>query len=352
MPATDPPIIVKFVNGERSWARQLPGGSPAVGRCRFLLDPEAREYDWLVVYEDLGASEELACAPHHTLLVTSEPSTIKTYGTAYVQQFGTVLTSQEPWALQHPGAVRSQPALKWFYGWPLRDTTGVLRDHASMVANPPEVKSKTLSTLCSNKQMGHTLHKQRFAFTQYMRNRLPELDVFGWGNIELLDKAEGLDAYRYHLAIENHVAPHHWTEKLSDAFLGLTLPLYVGCPNAADYFPVESFVALDLSDFDQAGDTIERAIKEDWYTQRLPAIREARRRVLEEYNFFAVVADLIGQRHGQATQGFTPVTAKPGQIDSRRKARSHTLVRKAQYLAEDVRVQTKWRFKRVRGKRA
>ncbi|MEZ6050382.1 MAG: hypothetical protein R3C02_03185 [Planctomycetaceae bacterium] len=42
--------------------------------------------------------------------------------------------------------------------------------------------------------------------------------------------------YRYHVAVENHIAEHHWTEKLADAFLGATLPFYFGCPNASDYF--------------------------------------------------------------------------------------------------------------------
>ena len=51
-----------------------------------------------------------------------------------------------------------------------------------------------------------------------------------------------------HIAVENHIAPHHWTEKLSDSFLGYCLPFYIGCPNAADYFPEQSFIGLDIED--------------------------------------------------------------------------------------------------------
>ncbi|CAN0535405.1 unnamed protein product, partial [Laminaria digitata] len=170
---------------------------------------------------------------------------------------------------------------------------------------------------------------------------LPELDVYGWGNLDLIDKADGIDAYRYHLAIENHRAPHHWTEKLADPFLGLTLPFYAGCPNAADYFPPDSFIPLDLNDFERALVTIRRAIAEDAYTQRLPAIREARRRVMEQYNFFAVVSELIEARHDPTRGGATGVRMLP-----RRRARRVTPLHALRYLVENTKVQARSRWER------
>ena len=89
----------------------------------------------------------------------------------------------------------------------------------------------------SPKRMRHTLHHHRFNFMRDLMQLLPEMHVYGRGARALDDKADALDAYRYHVAIENYIGPHHWTEKLSDAFLGLTLPFYAGCPNATDYFP-------------------------------------------------------------------------------------------------------------------
>ena len=77
---------------------------PVWGECAFTFDPDARDYDWLVVYDDLppvagerfsDRVEVLACPPGNTLLITTEPSSIKTYGSAYTAQFGHVLTSQE-----------------------------------------------------------------------------------------------------------------------------------------------------------------------------------------------------------------------------------------------------------------
>ena len=110
------------------------------------------------------------------------------------------------------------------------------------------------------------------------------------------DKAETLDPYQCHLTAENHVYPHHLTEKIPDAFLGYTVPFYHGCPNAADYFPRESFIPIDLNDFDYTVDLIRSALANKEYNDRFPYFIEARRRVLEEYNLFALLGREITLR--------------------------------------------------------
>ena len=80
------------------------------------------------------------------------------------------------------------------------------------------------------------------------------------GHIALDDKTDALAPYRYSFALENHIETHHWTEKLADALLGLTLPFYAGCPNAVDYFPEESFIPIDMDDPDGAVRIARKAI--------------------------------------------------------------------------------------------
>lgn len=283
------------------WLHQFPGGEPTWGRCRFLFDPDTRDYDWLVIYDDVPrrpgehrkqASEVLACPASHTLLVTSEPSSIKFYGNDFTRQFGCVLTSQAAWALPHGDRIHAQPALQWFYG--------IGREHvldfAAIEALDAAGKTRDLSMVFSPKSMRHTLHRRRHDFMRLMMQRLPEMDVYGRGARPLDDKAEALEAYRYHIAVENYIGPHHWTEKLADAFLGLTLPFYCGCPNLTDYFPAQSYIAIDIRDPQAALRTIRRAIADNEYEKRLPYIREAKRRVLHQHNFFAVLAREIERR--------------------------------------------------------
>lgn len=260
------------------------------------------QYDWLVVYDDLPCranerfstrAERLGCRRENTLLVTTEPATVKTYSTCFLAQFGHVLTSQEPRNIHHPDAIFSQTGLHWFYG--IGRNGYVTYDQ--MKAAPPPQKSGLISTVCSSKQQKHTLHNLRYQFTLKLKEALLELDHFGHGVQRIDDKAEVLDPYRYHLAIENHICPHHWTEKLADPLLGYCLPLYCGCPNVEDYFPPESFIPVDLYDFEASLEDIRAALATGQYEKRLPAIIEARRRVLDEYNLFAVLAGIIEARH-------------------------------------------------------
>jgi hypothetical protein len=303
------PIRIKFLSKAQDagrdydrWLRRFPGGSGRWGHCQFVFEQDCRDYDWLVVYDDLPRHpgmkkplwEEVLCCPRqHTLLLTTEPSSIKLYGRGFLHQFGHVLTSQEPRFIRHPGMIHRQAGLVWFYG--TTDERGTF-DHLAATTQPPE-KTALLSTVCSTKEMRHTLHSGRLAFTRALKVALPYLEVFGHGNRPIPDKADALDTFRYHLAIENHVSPHHWTEKLSDPFLGWCLPFYFGCPDAADYFPEESFIPIDIFDFDAARDRILQAIRDDEYTRRLPAIREARRLALHEFATFPQLARLITERH-------------------------------------------------------
>jgi hypothetical protein len=124
---------------------------------------------------------------------------------------------------------------------------------------------------------------------------------------DMNDKAESLDEYRYHVAVENFVGPDHWTEKLADSYLGCTLPFYFGCPNANEYFPEGSFIPIDIFDPDGCAQLIRRTIENNEYQKRLPLILEARRRVLYEYNLFAVLSRLIETRFSTSApkDGFT-----------------------------------------------
>lgn len=299
-PAASPPV--RFQN-------MFPSGVTIWGNCEFIFDPYERNYDWLVVYDDLPSKsgerftlweEELACARERSLLITSEPASVKAYGSGFVRQFGHVLTSQEPWALRHPKRIYKQPGLVWFYG---EHGPGASFDFLN--SHCPDQKSRDLSTVCSTKNQKGTLHNKRLEFTRKLKQHFPEMDVFGHGFNFVSDKAVALDAYRYHLVIENHYAPHHWTEKLADAFLGLCLPFYFGCPNLGEYFPEESYLVIDLFDYDASIALIEKAVLDCEYEKRLPAIKEARRLYLDRYFTFANISQHIERLdpHITATSG-------------------------------------------------
>lgn len=312
-------IRVKFMAGPRTeiWRRQFPDDIPIWGRCEFIFDLEEGNYDWLVVYDDLPPTsakerrsvrqEVLSCSALNTLLVTQEPSSIKSYFTDFTDQFGWVLTSQPDWALPHPRKLYQQAGLFWFYG---------VGSSSTLSFNDIEretgwSKTDRVGTVCSSKQQTHTLHSKRYNFTQELKKLLPAIDIYGKGVAPIDDKAESIKPYKYHLAIENHISAHHWTEKLADPFLGEALPFYIGCPNATDYFPPDSFIALDINDPEGSAKIIKKAIETDEYGKRRPAILEAKKRVLFQHNLFAILS-----KHIEAN--FNPEAKVASTIFSRR----------------------------------
>jgi hypothetical protein len=316
-------IRVKFLTKHKErdvthiWRRFFPRQNPTWDACQFIFDREERNYDWLVVYDDLPAvhgerhtlwEERLACPRQNTLLMTVEPANIKVYGTGFLEQFGWVLTSQEPWVINHPGVIRSQTGMVWFYPG----------NYDEIAAHVPEHKTANISTVCSSKQQKHTLHKRRYEFTQQLKRAIPELEIFGHGVRYVEKKNDALDPFRCHLTVENHFSMHHWTEKLADTFLGLCLPLYHGCPNVTDYFPAESTVPVNIHQFDESLARIQQVLRDREYEKRLSAIREARRLVIERYATFPQLARLITERHVPAS---TALVKTSDLIQSRRRWR-------------------------------
>lgn len=296
-------IKVKLLNrGSRAdensvFRKQSPGNEAIWGSCSFTFNPLEKDYDWLVIIDDIPhiipqRAEHLMCPKENTILVTTEPSSITKYGDAFAKQFHYVITNQDDKALPHPNAIRSQTGNVWYYG----------KNYDDIVSMSEAVKTKKISTVCSNKRQGHTIHRLRYDFTKLMEERIPELERFGRGFRWIDTKAEAIDDYEFHVAIENHYAPHVWTEKLADTFLGYAVPIYYGCPNVYEYFPKESIILIDLCDFEGSIQKIKEIIATPGeYERRLEAVKEARRRVIEEYNLLAMINRIVEKEPDRKT---------------------------------------------------
>ena len=307
-------------------------------QIEFVLDAASRAYDWLVVYDDLPPKkrerlpvnvEQLVCPPENTVLLTYEPASVKFYGQDYVDQFALVLTSHEEDALQHRNRHACPPVGVWYYG-------GL----AAMRAHPtPPKKSKNLSCFHSPKRQKHTLHRARHNFMKELIAELgADIDVYGKNFQPVQHKQAGMDDYRYHLAVENHIGAHHWTEKLSDCFLAYNLPFYVGCTRYMDYFPPESVIPLDIRQPQAALKIIREAMANNEYEKRLPAIIEARRRVIERYNLGNVLsAAILAERERRDA---TPPNVS-GKILSRHAMMRHSLAHFCRYAIGKVRRQNR-----------
>ena len=250
----------------------------------FDTDPLCRDYDWLAVYDELQVEREvLACPRERTILLTGEPTSIKSYSCAYTRQFGHLLTNRPPESERHPHHHLGRGYYFWFVG---RD-----RESCRMPVTVP--KERPVSACVSAKQMGHTRHRDRFELMTVLRESVPGLDWYGRGVRSFGHKFEVLDPYKYHVTIENHIAPHHWSEKIADAFLCECLPFYAGDPLLAEVFPAESFIPIPIDDPAEAARIVNASIAAGEYEKRREAVLEAKRLVLEKYNLWAQVIGVI-----------------------------------------------------------
>lgn len=277
----------------RSIGAETPAKPVLFGGCEFIADPALENYDYLAVYDELPRidtgtysaklGERLACPRENTVLMTVEPVSIKHYNSRYTGQFGHVLTNRPYATIPHPGYHFGRGYFKWMNN----------RSFEENLAFVPPPKTKTISAVCSAKQMRFTKHHARFKLVETLAGAIDGFDWYGWGVKKLDRKFNALDTYCYHVAVENHIAPGHWSEKIADALLSGTLPFYAGDPTLGEVLPPESFIPIPIDDPREALAIIRRSIAAGEYEKRLPAIREARRLLLEKYNFYAQLAELI-----------------------------------------------------------
>ena len=277
--------------GEWPWHRQFPGGNPTWEDVEFIFDGDLSECDVVFLYGDTLASQADGLAVKRAVFVASEPWTFKTYRSRFLAQFDRVLTTDPD--CRHPHAIFSQPGLPWHVG--VFGEDGALRDQPMLYEDfrtySPE-KTKLISVVASDKAMTRG-HRNRLEFVDKLKQHFgSEIDFYGRNVNGFGDKLEVLAEYRYHIAIENHVGPDYWTEKLSDPVLTLTYPIYAGCTNISDYFDKTSYTAIDMNDPDGAIATIRKVIDSDLAERAQPALGKARKAVLEEHNVFAVLAPI------------------------------------------------------------
>jgi hypothetical protein len=85
---------------------------------------------------------------------------------------------------------------------------------------------------------------------------------------------------------ENNSEYNYATEKIWEPILCECLCFYWGCPNLEDYIDSRAFIRLPLEDLEKSAQIMKQAIDEDWYAQRLPYIREAKEKIMNELGFF------------------------------------------------------------------
>lgn len=276
-------VVVTMDSGATGWEKLCPDASFEVDGCQFILNPdETVAADFWIVFANARSVDCMECAPENTLLIVGEPEEKKVYPRKYYQQFYNLIDTH--FSSGHSRCQLHAPCFAWHVG--LDHQTHVFRygyDELKKAACPTEIKNQ-ISVVCSD--AAHTPgQRKRLDFLSQLKASLgSQLVHFGRGFEPIDDKMDAIRGYRLNLVLENCQAPHYWTEKLSDAYLGWAYPFYAGCPNLADYFDMNAFTALDLDDPEEAAKMIQAMLDSPISNRERNAVATAREQILDAYN--------------------------------------------------------------------
>lgn len=134
-------------------------------------------------------------------------------------------------------------------------------------------------------------------FIKFLEKKGVNIHVYGgnkflWKNYKE-ENSSKIFNYKYVFNVENSIQKNYCTERLIDGILSECLVFYSGCYNIKEYIDPRAYVYLELSNFEEDLKIIEKALKEDWWSQRIKYIKDAKLKILNELQFFPRLEKII-----------------------------------------------------------
>lgn len=209
------------------WPLGVPEGIS--GKC--LSDLSARDHLILFPRDTLHLRPTFGTRAKVSIMVL-EPAAIHSQHMKLLRvthrRFHRVLTCNEDLLQRIPNGVFFPFGGTWVPEWRDLDTA----------------KTRMCSLIASAKRSedGHVL---RHEIVDWASAADIALDAMGGGYKPFADKAEGLAPYRFSVVIENVRERNYFTEKLIDALLCRTVPIYWGCPNIGDFIDTAPMILCE-----------------------------------------------------------------------------------------------------------
>jgi hypothetical protein len=187
---------------------------------------------------------------------------------------------------------------KWRYG--KGSNGGLDMSYDELIAESPVEKTKSIACVLSNKVINEG-HRLRIDFAKKIIDEESfSLDLFGgvsFKNKKFIDnnKRDSLDDYKYCLAFDNQdIIRDFFGTQFTDAVLRWTVPVYWGGADLNKYFPKGSYIQIDIRNPEEAIETIKTILADpDDYQTRLDALAEARKLILDKYNVWPTMLQVI-----------------------------------------------------------
>lgn len=283
--------------------RQTNNGDGRWEDIQFTFD-EVEQCDYIVVINHPVKDIHMKCRIGGKILLIQEPPYERNdYLTSYFPYFDKVISAFDK--KKFPLVSSNLPsALPWH-----------INKNFSELLNLKMINSEKLdkiSWVTSNSDI-NLGHKFRLKFLEELKQSDLPIDLYGRGINPIDDKFDGVFPYKYTLAIENYSDENYWTEKITDAFLSYTMPVYYGCKNIEAYFPEGSFIQIDIHKPQEAIQIIKNALKNNFWEKNINEITLARNLILNKYQFFPFIKDIINHSNCPEIYASSKIPAQIGQ---------------------------------------
>ena len=156
--------------------------------------------------------------------------------------------------------------------------------------NDNEIKKTKMASLIASSQNKLVGHKLRHQVVKNIKHNNFDISVIGRGYKPFEHKEDGLKPYRYSIIIENSSENDYFSEKLVDACLLETVPIYWGAPNISKYFDPRGFIIC--KNIEQIFHAIKSMSVED-YNSKIVWIKQNREKAKYHANYIKRAAEVI-----------------------------------------------------------
>ncbi|MDA9301693.1 glycosyltransferase family 10 [Amylibacter sp.] len=153
-----------------------------------------------------------------------------------------------------------------------------------------DIQKKNMVSLIASAQNQLKGHKLRHKIAKYIKYNDLDIAVIGRGYKPFKNKEDGLKLFRYSIVIENSSEQDYFTEKVVDACLLETIPIYWGAPNISKYFDIRGFIVCNSSD--EIVDALKNLSIKD-YNRKIKWIKKNKETALYHANYMKRAALII-----------------------------------------------------------
>lgn len=203
--------------------------------------------DFALTTDESNLKDVLEFPHSRRVFICMENPQIWSPSLSFLSNFGFIFTPFPDFINQlspHCRIINSYPCVPWFYDIDFSISAGLIHvplhsrsDLSAMLSFRFPRKTKLLSIVLSSKANadGYSWRLQlAYALKSYFGDLV---DIFGFGHNPLPNKKDAFVDYLATVVFENSSHPYYITEKLPDAVLGWSMPIYCGSESFTQLFP-------------------------------------------------------------------------------------------------------------------